>query len=39
MHFTNMFMRCYPDRITTRRIVAENRLEAFSRRLAARIPA
>jgi len=25
-HFTNMFMRCYPDRITTRRIVAENRL-------------
>jgi 2-oxoglutarate dioxygenase / 2-oxoglutarate/L-arginine monooxygenase/decarboxylase len=25
-HFTNMFMRCYPDRITTRRILAENRL-------------
>jgi 2-oxoglutarate dioxygenase / 2-oxoglutarate/L-arginine monooxygenase/decarboxylase len=25
-HFTNMFMRCYPDRITTRRIEAENRL-------------
>lgn len=25
-HFTNMFMRCYPDRITTRRIHAENRL-------------
>lgn len=24
-HFTNMFMRCYPERITTRRIVAENR--------------
>ncbi len=26
MHFTNMFMRCYPDRITTRRIVEEDRL-------------
>jgi isopenicillin N synthase-like dioxygenase len=25
-HFTNMFLRCYPDRITTRRIHAENRL-------------
>jgi len=25
-HFTNMFMRCYPERITTRRIHAENRL-------------
>jgi 2-oxoglutarate dioxygenase / 2-oxoglutarate/L-arginine monooxygenase/decarboxylase len=25
-HFTNMFMRCYPDRITTRRIEAEDRL-------------
>jgi 2-oxoglutarate dioxygenase / 2-oxoglutarate/L-arginine monooxygenase/decarboxylase len=25
-HFTNMFMRCYPDRITTKRIVAENRM-------------
>lgn len=25
-HFTNMFMRCYPERITTRRIIAENRL-------------
>jgi isopenicillin N synthase-like dioxygenase len=25
-HFTNMFMRCYPERITTQRIVAENRL-------------
>jgi isopenicillin N synthase-like dioxygenase len=24
-HFTNMFMRCYPDRITTRRILAEDR--------------
>lgn len=24
-HFTNMFMRCYPERITTRRIVDENR--------------
>ncbi|WP_030440504.1 2-oxoglutarate and iron-dependent oxygenase domain-containing protein [Actinoplanes subtropicus] len=25
-HFTNMFVRCYPDRITTRRILAEDRL-------------
>jgi len=25
-HFTNMFLRCYPDRITTRRIEAEGRL-------------
>jgi isopenicillin N synthase-like dioxygenase len=25
-HFTNMFMRSYPDRITTKRILAENRL-------------
>jgi len=25
-HFTNMFMRCYPDRITTRRILDEDRL-------------
>jgi isopenicillin N synthase-like dioxygenase len=24
-HFTNMFMRNYPDRVTTRRLVAENR--------------
>ncbi|KAK3905666.1 hypothetical protein C8A05DRAFT_41404 [Staphylotrichum tortipilum] len=24
-HFTNMFMRAYPDRITTRRLVAEDR--------------
>jgi isopenicillin N synthase-like dioxygenase len=24
-HFTNMFMRNYPDRITTQRIIAENR--------------
>lgn len=26
-HFTSMFMRCYPDRVTTRRIEQENRLE------------
>lgn len=32
-HFTNMFMRCYPDRATTRRILRENRL--FSLRAAA----
>ncbi len=25
-HFTNMFLRCYPDRITPKRIHAENRL-------------
>jgi isopenicillin N synthase-like dioxygenase len=25
-HFTNMFLRCYPDRVTTKRIHAENRL-------------
>jgi len=25
-HFTNMFMRCYPERITTRRIIDEGRL-------------
>jgi len=29
-HFTNMFMRCYPDRITTRRIRAENRLSVLA---------
>jgi isopenicillin N synthase-like dioxygenase len=25
-HFINMFMRCYPDRVTTRRILDEDRL-------------
>ena len=25
-HFTNMFMRCYPDRVTTRAIVEQDRL-------------
>jgi isopenicillin N synthase-like dioxygenase len=25
-HFTSMFTRCYPDRVTTRRIYAEDRL-------------
>lgn len=29
-HFTNMFMRCYPDRITTRRIQAEDRLSILA---------
>jgi isopenicillin N synthase-like dioxygenase len=29
-HFTNMFMRCYPDRVTTRRIRAEDRLSALT---------
>jgi 2-oxoglutarate dioxygenase / 2-oxoglutarate/L-arginine monooxygenase/decarboxylase len=30
-HFTNMFMRCYPDRVTTRRIIAEDRLSILDR--------
>lgn len=30
-HFTNMFMRCYPDRITTRRIHREDRLAVLTR--------
>lgn len=29
-HFTNMFMRSYPDRVTTRRIITENRLAFFA---------
>jgi isopenicillin N synthase-like dioxygenase len=29
-HFTNMFMRCYPDRITTRRIIDEDRLSILA---------
>jgi isopenicillin N synthase-like dioxygenase len=29
-HFTNMFMRCYPDRITTRRIISEDRLSILA---------
>lgn len=29
-HFTNMFMRCYPERITTRRIEAEDRLSKLA---------
>ncbi|GAA6617793.1 2-oxoglutarate and iron-dependent oxygenase domain-containing protein [Scytonema sp. NUACC26] len=29
-HFTNMFMRCYPDRITTRRILDEDRLSILA---------
>ncbi|WTW99342.1 MFS transporter [Streptomycetaceae bacterium NBC_01309] len=28
-HFTSMFMRCYPDRITTKRIAAEGRLSVL----------
>jgi 2-oxoglutarate dioxygenase / 2-oxoglutarate/L-arginine monooxygenase/decarboxylase len=28
-HFTNMFLRCYPDRVTTRRIEAEDRLSVL----------
>jgi isopenicillin N synthase-like dioxygenase len=30
-HFTNMFTRCYPDRITTRRIYDEDRLSLLAR--------
>jgi isopenicillin N synthase-like dioxygenase len=29
-HFTNMFMRCYPDRVTTRRILDEDRLATLA---------
>jgi isopenicillin N synthase-like dioxygenase len=29
-HFTNMFMRCYPDRITTRGIVDDDRLSVLA---------
>jgi isopenicillin N synthase-like dioxygenase len=29
-HFTNMFMRCYPDRVTTRRIIEDNRVEVLA---------
>ncbi|WP_164021163.1 isopenicillin N synthase family oxygenase [Pyxidicoccus trucidator] len=29
-HFTNMFMRCYPDRVTTRRILDEDRLSILA---------
>ncbi len=30
-HFTNMFMRCYPERVTTARIEAEERLNILDR--------
>ncbi|MET8981919.1 2-oxoglutarate and iron-dependent oxygenase domain-containing protein [Streptomyces sp. NPDC004539] len=30
-HFTSMFTRCYPDRITTRRIHAEDRLSVLDK--------
>ena len=30
-HFTNMFMRCYPDRVTTHRIHAEDRLAVLEK--------
>jgi 2-oxoglutarate dioxygenase / 2-oxoglutarate/L-arginine monooxygenase/decarboxylase len=30
-HFTTMFMRCYPDRITTTRIMEENRLAVLAK--------
>ena len=30
-HFTNMFMRCYPDRVTTRKILEHDRLQILAR--------
>ncbi|KAI9763557.1 MAG: hypothetical protein M1840_000419 [Geoglossum simile] len=30
-HFTNMFMRNYPERITAKRVVAENRMEILDK--------
>jgi isopenicillin N synthase-like dioxygenase len=30
-HFTNMFMRCYPDRVTTKRILNEGRLSTLEK--------
>ncbi|MEN7549929.1 2-oxoglutarate and iron-dependent oxygenase domain-containing protein [Rapidithrix thailandica] len=30
-HFTNMFMRCYPDRVTTQRIEKEGRLAVLQK--------
>jgi isopenicillin N synthase-like dioxygenase len=33
-HFTNVFMRCYPERITTRRIIADDRFSRFLNRSA-----
>jgi isopenicillin N synthase-like dioxygenase len=35
-HFTNLYMRCYPERSTTRRIVGENRLAHLPERRSAR---
>jgi 2-oxoglutarate dioxygenase / 2-oxoglutarate/L-arginine monooxygenase/decarboxylase len=29
-HFTNMFLRCYPERVTTKRIYAEDRLSVLA---------
>jgi isopenicillin N synthase-like dioxygenase len=31
-HFTNMFMRNYPNRITTQRLIAENRYSLLTER-------
>lgn len=30
-HFTNMFLRNYPDRITTKRMITENRLDLLQK--------
>lgn len=30
-HFTNMFTRCYPDRVTTQRIEADDRMSTLAR--------
>lgn len=41
-HFTNMFLRSYPDRITTHRILAEDRCDLLKKpelRMAGAIPA
>jgi isopenicillin N synthase-like dioxygenase len=38
-HFTNMFMRSYPERVTTRRIVEEDRLRRFLHRAEADVGA
>ena len=38
-HFTNMFVRCYPDRVTTRRIEAEDRLSILAALRDAGLPA
>ncbi|KAF9873463.1 ethylene-forming enzyme [Colletotrichum karsti] len=38
-HFTNMFLRNYPERITTKRMMAENRLEKLNQKELRTLPA